>query len=81
MTAEFKILIDARQDECPVPTIRTKEALDAMQTGDVLKLVTSREGTVRNIRTFVASNPCELIDESRTREEFTFLIRKLASNT
>lgn len=77
MTTLYNVLLDATEDDCPMPTIHTKNALDNMSTGQVLKLITSKEGTIRNIRTFVANNPCELLSESSTVEGLVFLIRKL----
>ena len=77
MHIDYNVLLDATQDDCPIPTIKTKEVLDEMTAGAVLKLVTSKEGTIRNIRTFVNNNHCELVSESRTAEGFHFYIRKL----
>lgn len=77
MHIDYNVLLDATQDDCPIPTIRTKETLDEMDSGAVLKVVTSKEGTVRNIRTFVNNNRCELVHEIRAAEGFHFYIRKL----
>lgn len=77
MNIDYNVLLDATQDDCPIPTIRTKEVLDEMETGAVLKLVTSKEGTIRNIRTFVNNNQCELVQEIKAAEGFHFYIRKL----
>lgn len=77
MHIDYNVLLDATQDDCPIPTIRTKEMLDEMAAGAVLKVVTSKEGTIRNIRTFVNNNHCELVHEIRATEGFHFYIRKL----
>ncbi|OGS91722.1 MAG: hypothetical protein A2X75_05215 [Gallionellales bacterium GWE2_58_10] len=77
MHIDYNVLLDATQDDCPIPTIRTKEMLDEMAAGTVLKVVTSKEGTIRNIRTFVNSSHCELVCETRATEGFHFYIRKL----
>lgn len=76
MNIAYDVLIDTSDEECPVPTIKTKEALDEMASGAVLKLIASQEGSIRNIRTLVKNNDCELLHESRTTEEFLFFIRK-----
>lgn len=77
MSQEFDVLIDATMDECPIPTIRMKEALDAMSDGKILKLVTSSEGTIRNIRTFTSgNNSCQLLNMSKSEEGFVFLVQK-----
>lgn len=77
MNINYDITIDASNDECPLPTIRTKEVLDNLSAGKVLRLLTSKEGTVKNIRTFVASKSCELLSESRNGDGYVFYIRKL----
>lgn len=77
MTASFDILLDVTAVECPVPTIETKNTLDQMTAGQILKVVASTEGTIRNIRTFVANNSCELIDEYKDEEGIVFFIKKI----
>ena len=77
MTTPFDILLDVTAVECPIPTIETKNTLDQMTAGQVLKVVASTEGTIRNIRTFVANNSCELIDEYQNEEGIVFFIRKI----
>ncbi|HUW26703.1 MAG TPA: sulfurtransferase TusA family protein [Gallionella sp.] len=77
MHIDYNVLLDATHDDCPVPTIKTKEMLDEMATGAVLKVVTSKEGTIRNIRTFVSNNRCELVREIRVVTDFHFYIKKL----
>lgn len=76
MNIDFHVLIDASQEDCPVPTIRAKEALDRMSGNEVLKLVASQEGTVRNIRTLVRNYQYELIGEVRADSGFVFYIKK-----
>ncbi|HQN65432.1 MAG TPA: sulfurtransferase TusA family protein [Methylophilus sp.] len=70
------MFIDLTGLESPVPVIRTKEALDDMQVGQVLKVTTTIESSAKNIRTLVANNPYEIIHFSRKKEEYTFMIRK-----
>jgi tRNA 2-thiouridine synthesizing protein A len=77
MQNEYDVLHDATAHDCPLPTIQTKDILDTMQPGQILKLITSKEGTVRNIRTLVANNPCELLSEVISAEGFVFMIKKL----
>ncbi|MFA7351111.1 MAG: sulfurtransferase TusA family protein [Methylotenera sp.] len=77
MMIQFNVMLDVTSDESPVPTIRTKETLDTLASGEVLKVVTSKESTVRNIRTLVANNPFELLDNVKNEEGFVFLIKKL----
>ncbi|MDI1298552.1 sulfurtransferase TusA family protein [Methylotenera sp.] len=77
MTNNYDIILDATEFDCPMPTIHTKNALDGMTAGQTLKLLTSKEGTIKNIRTFVANNPYTLLSESKEKEGFVFIIQKL----
>ena len=77
MDINYDVLLDAMEDDCPVPIIKTKEMLDKMESGAVLKIVTSKEGTINNIRTFVKNNPYELVREIRATDNFQFYIKKL----
>lgn len=70
-------MLDVTQDDCPIPTIKTKEVLDTLVPGDVLKVITSKEGTISNLRTLVKNNPYELLKESKSNEQFKFYIKKL----
>lgn len=76
MTHTYDFLLDATSEDCPMPTILTKNALDSLSAGQTLKLLTSKEGTINNIRTFVANNPYVLLEESREEGSFVFIILK-----
>jgi len=41
-----------------------------------LKVITSKESSVRNIRTLVANNPFTLLQELKTAEDYIFFIQK-----
>lgn len=77
MMIQFNVILDVTSDESPVPTIRTKETLDTLTSGQVLKVVTSKESTIKNIRTLVANSPFELLDNIKNEEGFVFFIKKL----
>jgi len=73
----YDLLVDATEEDCPMPTVHAKNALDMMSAGQTLKLLSSKEGSIRNIRTLIANNPYELISESKVNETFVFFIKKL----
>jgi TusA-related sulfurtransferase len=76
MTINFNTVLDVRHEDSPIPMIRTKEVLDTLPNGDVLKVITSKESTVNNIRTLVANNSYTLLQELKNEEGFVFLIQK-----
>jgi tRNA 2-thiouridine synthesizing protein A len=76
MNIDYTILLDATQDDCPIPTIKTKHVLDGMERNEILKLLTCKDGAVRNIRTFVRNYACSLILEAKSEEGYVFYIQK-----
>jgi tRNA 2-thiouridine synthesizing protein A len=77
MNHHYDVLLDVRHEDSPTPTIRTKEVLDGLASGEILKVITSKESTIKNIRTLVANNPYHLVDHSKSDEGFVFIIQKL----
>lgn len=77
MTTIYDLLVDATEEDCPMPTVHAKNALDTLSAGQILKLIASTEGTIKNIRTFVANHPYELMSETKVNETFIFFIKKL----
>lgn len=76
MTIKFDTILDVRHEDSPIPTIRTKETLDTLPLGTILKAITSKESTVSNIRTLIANNPFTLLNELKNEEGFVFFIQK-----
>lgn len=77
MLIQFDAVLDATLDESPVPTIRTKEMLDTLSAGEILKVITRTAFTVKNIKTLVENNPFELLEQTESEEGFVFFIKKL----
>jgi tRNA 2-thiouridine synthesizing protein A len=76
MSAKHDILLDATDEDCPMPMVHSKNALDTMSSGQILKLISNKVGSVNNIRTLVANNPYELLSEYKSEDGFVFLIQK-----
>lgn len=77
MNITYDLILDTTQDDCPIPIIKAKDVLDAMSTGQVLKIITSKEGTIGNIRVLVQNNPYELLSESKSEGHYLFHVKKL----
>ncbi len=77
MSHHYDVLLDVRHEDSPIPTIRAKQILDELPTGGVLKVITGKESTIKNIRTLVANNPYNLIEHNKDNEGFVFFIQKL----
>jgi tRNA 2-thiouridine synthesizing protein A len=77
MHINYNVLLDATQEDCPIPVVKTKEVLDTMSAGEILKVVASREGTINNIRTLVKNNDYNLLKQFEENKLYYFYIEKL----
>jgi tRNA 2-thiouridine synthesizing protein A len=69
-------VLDAKGLNCPMPVLKTKKALDGIQTGEVLEVVATDPGSKSDIPALLKRLGHELVD---TREEggaISFFIRK-----
>ncbi len=76
MIRHYNVLLDVRHEDSPIPTIRAKEMLDTIGVGEILKVITSKESTIKNLKTLVANNPFHLLEHSKNSEGFVFFIQK-----
>lgn len=68
--------LDTRGLNCPLPILRTKKALGSIQSGQVLKIVATDPGSVKDFQTFSKQTGHPLLAHSEANGEFTFLLQK-----
>jgi tRNA 2-thiouridine synthesizing protein A len=73
---EFQKELDARGLNCPLPILKAKKALAEMATGEVLKIVATDSGSVRDFQAFAKQTGNALLSHSQNGYEFTFLMRR-----
>ena len=68
--------LDTRGLNCPLPILRTKKALADLQPGQVLRVVATDPGSVRDFETFARQTGHPLLERGEANGEFTFFMRK-----
>ena len=68
--------LDARGLNCPLPILRTKKTLSALNTGDTLSVTSTDPGSVKDMQSFCNQTGNELVSSNANQGEFVFLIRK-----
>lgn len=68
--------LDARGLNCPLPILRCKKALNDMTTGQVLKIVATDPGSVKDFQAFSKQTGNELLASETAKNEFIFLMKK-----
>lgn len=68
--------LDARGLNCPLPILRTKKTLNDMQSGEILRILATDPGSVRDFQAFSKQTGNELLGHSADAGEFCFLLKK-----
>ena len=68
--------LDARGLNCPLPILRTKKALAEMQSGQVLKVMATDPGSVKDFAAFAKQTGNELLSSAENNKEFEFYIKR-----
>lgn len=68
--------LDARGLSCPLPILRARKALNDMASGQVLRIVATDPGSVKDLEAFAKQTGNELLSQSANAQEFTFFMRK-----
>ena len=80
MDAETQIHIDRELDarglNCPLPILRTKKSLNDMVPGQVLKVMATDPGSVRDFQAFSKQTGNQLLSSTEDKGEFLFVMRK-----
>lgn len=72
----FDIEVDARGLACPLPILRTKKALATMQSGQVLRILATDPGSVKDFQAFSRQTGNELLNHSEKDKEFEFFMKR-----
>ena len=73
---QFDRELDARGLNCPLPILRTKKSLNDMLSGQVIRVLATDPGSVRDFQAFSRQTGNELLASEVAAGEFVFYLRK-----
>ena len=68
--------LDTRGLNCPLPILKAKKALADMHSGQVLKVVATDPGSMRDFQAFARQTGNELVEQSSLNDEFIHYLRR-----
>lgn len=77
--AEYDQELDARGLNCPLPILKARKALKDMAGGQVLRIMATDPGSVKDFEAFANQTGNELLNSTEESGEFHFLLKKKAS--
>ncbi|MEO8134229.1 MAG: sulfurtransferase TusA family protein [Betaproteobacteria bacterium] len=73
---EFDQELDARGLNCPLPILKAKKSLTGMATGQVLRIIATDPGAVKDFEAFAKQTGNGLLASETTGSEFIFFLKK-----
>lgn len=68
--------IDTRGLNCPLPILKAKKALAAMSSGELLKVVATDTGSLKDFQAFAKQTDNELVQQETVGDEFIHILRR-----
>lgn len=73
---QYDVILDAREDRCPMPLLKAKMALSKMAMGESLCVTTCDAGSLKDIPQYVALVGFSLLSKCEDNDVYTFVIQK-----
>jgi tRNA 2-thiouridine synthesizing protein A len=69
--------LDCRGLNCPLPILKTKKAIDTIEVGQILKMISTDPGAVPDVAAFSRRTGHEVVQQSEGDGEYLFWIRRV----
>jgi len=73
---DFDKELDARGLNCPLPILRAKKALNDMTSGQVLHIIATDPGAVKDFQAFAKQTGNDLLAHEAKDKEFEFYLKR-----
>ncbi len=73
---EITQLIDARGLSCPMPIVKTAQAVKAIPSGAAVELVATDPGSIKDIAAWCRATGNELVEQTSDGAVYRFVIRR-----
>ena len=73
---EFDRELDVKGLNCPLPILKAKKALAEMSSGELLKVVATDPGSLRDFQAFAKQTGNELVEQQTLDKEFVHVLRR-----
>jgi len=74
--SEFNEELDASGLNCPLPIIRAKKALNKLESGQILRIISTDPGSVKDFEAFAKQTGNELLESETEGSSFIFRLKK-----
>ena len=73
---KFDQELDARGLNCPLPILKAKKSLNGMTSGQVLRIVATDPGSVKDMQAFSNQTGNQLLSTAEENKVYVFFLKK-----
>ena len=73
---EYTEIFDATGLNCPMPILRSKKVLNTLSEGDVLYVISTDSGSVKDFEAFCKQTGNELLESTEAEGKYHYYIKK-----
>lgn len=74
---EITEMLDVQGQSCPMPVVKTKQTIDQLSKGEILKVLATDPGSMSDIAGWAeTTDGVELLDQNEGSDVFTHYVRK-----
>lgn len=73
---DFNVTLDASGLNCPLPILKAKKQLNGMNSGEVLYIISTDSGSVKDFDAFCTQTGNTLLDSTESDGKFHYYIEK-----
>lgn len=70
------VLLDAKGLQCPMPLLKAKKALNEMNPAQLLRVLATDPGSVRDFEVFSSQSGHALLESRKEGDTYIYLLRK-----
>ncbi|MFX3632716.1 MAG: sulfurtransferase TusA family protein [Candidatus Pristimantibacillus sp.] len=71
------LIVDTKGMACPMPIVKAKKALDTLQAGQIMEVLSTDKGSVNDFQAWVKQTNHELVKHEEENGVYKFLVKKL----
>jgi tRNA 2-thiouridine synthesizing protein A len=68
--------LDTRGLNCPLPILKAKKALAEMASGELLRVISTDPGSVRDFQAFARQTGNELVEQTSGEKDYSHVLRR-----
>jgi TusA-related sulfurtransferase len=76
MTIQITHRVDARGLSCPMPIVKTAQAIRSIATGELLEVLATDPGSVKDFAAWSRTTGHELVEQSVDDSVYRFVLRR-----